>query len=167
MARVAWVDVIRGLAIVLMVVFHFCYDLRYFGWVDWNVPNGSYWRPFRYVILTLFIFTTGMSLWLANQTYINWQKYLIRLVQMLAAALGITMMSLFVFPNAWIYFGILHFLTMVSFVGLFFLRMPLVAWVLGALFLLGALSYGRLCADFSMVRCVIAWHCLCCYGSYC
>ena len=109
MQRIHWVDSVRGLAIVLMVIFHFCYDLRYFGYVDWNVPNGASWWPFRYVILTLFIFTLGVSLSLAHSSVIRWRKYAVRLGQIVLAATGITLMSLLMFPNGWIYFGILHF----------------------------------------------------------
>lgn len=137
MPRITWVDATRGIAIVLMVIFHFCYDLRYFGWVDWNVPNGPNWWPFRYVILTLFVFTTGMSLSLAHRKNIRWKKYTFRLLQMIVASVAITVMSLFMFPDAWVYFGILQFLTFASVVGILFLRVPLLAIFMGSLILLG------------------------------
>lgn len=119
-----------------MVIFHFSYDLRYFGWVNWNVPNGSNWWPFRYVILTLFIFTMGMSLSLAHGKAIYWKKYAIRTGQLALAAFAITLMSVFMFPNAWIYFGILHFLLFASFVGICFVRVPVFSAAIGILVLM-------------------------------
>lgn len=136
MQRIRWVDELRGIAIVLMVVFHFCYDLRYFGYVEWDVPNGTYWWPFRYLILTLFIFSMGVSLSLAHGKGIRWQKFGIRLGQLLLAATAITLMSVYMFPEAWIYFGILHFLAMASIVGLVLVPVPLVALGAGLLILL-------------------------------
>lgn len=135
--RLLWVDAVRGLAIVLMVIFHFCYDLRYFGYVDWNIPNGPNWRPFRYVILTLFISTVGVSLVLAHGKAIRWKHFAKRFVWLLVAALGISIMSLFVFPNSWIYFGILHFIALASAIGLIFLKMPIIACVVGASIIVG------------------------------
>jgi len=136
MQRIRWVDDLRGVAIVLMVVFHFCYDLRYFGYVDWDVPNGAYWWPFRYLILTLFIFAMGVSLRLAHGEGIRWQKFGIRLGQLLLAAGAITLMSVYMFPAAWVYFGILHFLAMASIIGLIFVPVPLAALGAGLLVLL-------------------------------
>jgi len=135
-SRIQWIDSLRGVAIILMVIFHFCYDLRYFGWVDWNVPNGPNWWPFRYVILTLFIFTMGMSLSLAHSSGVNWKKFGVRLGQMVLAASAITIMSLFMFPGAWIYFGILHFLAFASIVGVFFVRVSIAAFGTGLLVLI-------------------------------
>ena len=135
-SRIQWIDSLRGIAIILMVIFHFCYDLRHFGYVDWDVPNGRNWWPFRYVILILFIFTMGMSLSLAHGSGICWNKFAIRLGQVVLAALAITAMSLFMFPNAWIYFGILHFLAFASIVGLAFVRVPTMALVGGLIILL-------------------------------
>jgi uncharacterized membrane protein len=131
MQRIRWVDDLRGVAIVLMVVFHFCYDLRYFGYVSWDVPNGSYWWPFRYLILTLFIFTMGVSLSLAHGNGIRWRKFGTRLGQLVLSAGLITLMSLYMFPDTWIYFGILHYLALASVVSLLFVPVPLVAFGAG------------------------------------
>ena len=125
-------DSTRGVAILLMVVFHFCYDLRYFGLVDWNVPNGPGWWQFRYVILTLFIGTAGVSFGLAHsvQGY-RWKSFLRRQLLLGASALAITLGSLFMFPLAWIYFGILHFLFLAGFLCLPLVGRPNTSLVLG------------------------------------
>ncbi|MEO0443323.1 MAG: heparan-alpha-glucosaminide N-acetyltransferase, partial [Pseudomonadota bacterium] len=135
--RLAWVDALRGLAIVLMIIFHFCYDLRYFGYVNWNVPNGPNWWPFRYLILSLFIFTLGISLSLAHKKKFKPSAFVKRLLQLIVASLAITAMSLVVFPQAWIYFGILHFMTAASLVGIVFVKRPVIALALGLLILSG------------------------------
>ncbi len=107
-----------------MVIFHFCYDLRYFGYVDWHIPNGSSWWPFRYLILSLFIFTVGLSLALAHRSHFRRLAYIRRLSQLVLAASAITVMSLFLFPKAWIYFGILHFIALASVLCLPFIIKP-------------------------------------------
>lgn len=134
--RIQWIDSLRGIAIILMVIFHFCYDLRYFGYVDWNVPNGPNWWPFRYVILTLFIFTMGMSLTLTHAHGFQWKKYFVRLGQMALAALAITLMSVVMFPQSWIYFGILHFLLLASLGSCLLVRAPLLAMGAGTVVLM-------------------------------
>ncbi|MGH1487586.1 MAG: heparan-alpha-glucosaminide N-acetyltransferase [Cellvibrionaceae bacterium] len=135
--RLLWVDTVRGFAIILMVIFHFCYDLRYFGYVDWNIPNGSGWWQFRYLILTLFIFTVGVSLSLAHQKKFNKKTFYKRLGQLVISSAAITIMSLFLFPKAWIYFGILHFITLASILGIAFVKRPTIALALGSLILMG------------------------------
>ena len=133
--RLLWVDALRGFAIVLMIIFHFCYDLRYFGWVDWNIPNGSNWWPFRYVIIALFTFTVGLSLSLAHQRQFRQKTFIKRLAQVFLGAACVTMMSLFLFPKAWIYFGILHFIVVGSLITIMFVKLPKVALGLGVLVL--------------------------------
>ena len=124
-----------------MVVFHFCYDLRYFGYVDWGVPNGSGWWQFRYLILTLFLGTVGISLSLAHAEGLNWSSFGRRWAQIALAALAITLMSLVVFPQSWIYFGILHFIALASLLSLPLIGRPWLALGLGAgLLLLHALG---------------------------
>ena len=134
--RLLWLDALRGFAIVLMIVFHFCYDLRYFGWVDWNVPNGDKWWQFRYVIITIFSFTIGVSLSLAHGAQFKRQAFLKRFIQLIAGAFVVTVMSLFLFPNSWIYFGILHFIAAGSVISAPFIKYPKIALGLGLLILI-------------------------------
>ncbi len=135
--RLLWVDAVRGLAIVLMVIFHFCYDLRYFGYVDWHIPNGPHWWPFRYLIITLFVFTVGVSLSLAHKNSFNKTTFIKRIAQLIVSAAAITIMSLFLFSNAWIYFGILHFIAAASLLGILLVRVPYISLVIGSVILLG------------------------------
>lgn len=129
--RVGWVDALRALAILLMVIFHFCYDLRYFGYVDWGVPNGPGWWQFRYLILTLFLSAVGISLSLSHGAGIQWSKFWRRALYIGLAALVITLMSLQMFPQGWIYFGILHFILFASLVGVALVQYPRSALLLG------------------------------------
>lgn len=135
--RLLWLDALRGLAIVLMIIFHFCYDMRYFGWVDWNIPNGSNWWPLRYIILSLFTFTVGFSLALAHQRQFLQKVFIKRIAQLLLGAACVTIMSLFLFSNSWIYFGILHFIVVGSLISIMFIKVPIVALCLGCTVLVG------------------------------
>lgn len=134
--RLQWIDTLRGFAIVLMIGFHFCYDLRYFGWVEWRVPNGEGWWQVRYFILSLFIFTVGLSLALAHANAIRWRKFFIRFSQLAAAAFLISFFSRYMFPESWIYFGILHFIAAASLISVLFVRIPFLAGLVGMGFIL-------------------------------
>lgn len=134
--RFLLVDSVRGFAVLLMVIFHFCFDLRYFGFVDWGVPNGPGWWQFRYLILSLFIGTVGISMALAQGAGFRKTPFLIRLGKLLAAASIISLMSVFMFPDSWIYFGILHFIFAASLLCLPLVSKPVIALVLGVAIIL-------------------------------
>lgn len=137
-SRLVWLDTLRGIAILLMVMFHFCYDLRYFSYVDWAVPNGDGWRHFRYVILSLFIFSAGFSLSLAYRTEFYTIKFIRHIAVLLISAICITSGSLFLFSDAWIYFGVLHFLVVACVVSVLFVQFSRLALCIACVLLLGS-----------------------------
>jgi uncharacterized membrane protein len=59
------VDLLRGLAVVMMVAFHFFYDLNYFGIYRVNVSSG-FWFYFARITAGLFILLVGVSLVLSS-----------------------------------------------------------------------------------------------------
>lgn len=129
--RIFSIDVLRTFAIVLMVIFHFIYDLKFFGYVDWNTPDGQGWRTFRHVILSSFFICLGASLHLSYHKVMNWRKFNKRLIQILASALAISLVSLVMVPANYIYFGVLHFIAVASVVCIFFANKPLISLTIG------------------------------------
>ena len=134
--RIFSIDVLRTFAIVLMVIFHFIYDLKFFGYVDWNTPDGNGWREFRYVILTSFFICLGASLHLSYQDAINWRKFSTRLLQILTSALAITAVSLLMVPEHYIYFGVLQFIAVASVLCVYFANKPILSLIIAILIIL-------------------------------
>ena len=124
-------DLLRGVAIILMVIFHLCFDLNYFRYIDIDIYSGSGWKAFRIVIVSLFLGLMGASLVFAYRNGINRQKFLKRLALLSGAAALITAATTFVFPKSWIYFGVIHFAALATLVGVWFVRMPTISLVLG------------------------------------
>ena len=134
--RILELDATRGFAIVLMIIFHFSFDLSYFHFVDFKVNQG-YWDWFRYVIVTLFFSVSGISMVLATRNGIRWQRYLFRVAQVAGGALAVTVATRIVFPHLWVYFGVLHFIALSMLAGLLFIRIPWIALIVGvAMFLM-------------------------------
>jgi len=129
--RIFSIDVLRTFAIVLMVIFHFIYDLKFFGYVDWNIPDGEGWRTFRHLIIGSFLICLGASLHLSYRHAINWKKFRKRLFQILVSALAITLMSLVIVPNNYIFFGVLHFIAVASVLCIMFANKPRASLLIG------------------------------------
>lgn len=129
--RLPLIDAARGAAVIAMIVYHFTWDLRYFGYVAADVEGGS-WRLFARAIATSFLVLVGVSLALATQRRIDWRRYLRRLALIGGCALAITVVTRFVFPDAFIFFGILHHIAVASLLVLAFLRLSPLLTIAGA-----------------------------------
>ena len=139
-------DLTRSIAIVLMVVFHFVFDLKITGYHELDIPDGEFWVQFRNLILTLFMGCVGVSLAIAHRAEILWFRFLKRLALILAAAALVTVASWIIFPNQWIYFGVLHFVVVASLICLPLTRRPQVALFFGLTLIvfnvIGIVPYG-------------------------
>ncbi|HEX6929907.1 MAG TPA: heparan-alpha-glucosaminide N-acetyltransferase [Gammaproteobacteria bacterium] len=104
------VDIARGVAVVLMVVFHFAWDLDHFGLVDADMLNGP-WYWFGRLIGSLFIFILGLSMQLAvERKPAAFAFYMRRGAGLLALGAAVSLGTWFVLPDGYVVFGILSLL---------------------------------------------------------
>lgn len=141
--RLALVDVLRGFAVAQMIVYHFIYDLNYFGWVALRMTRDQPWVGWRTAIVTQFLLLVGVSLVLRTSFKPSLADFFRRWLEVAAAAALVTAGSWLVFSERFIWFGILHFIA----VALLLAR-PL-AWIGRINLVLGAvaLAFGLLYAN--------------------
>ena len=124
-ARLALIDIARTGAILAMVIFHFTYDLELFGFAPRGTMASREWILFAQGIAGSFLFLSGISLVLATKNRpIAPRKYLIRLVQIGAGAIAVTLGTYIAMGSSFVRFGILHHMFAASILGLLFLRLP-------------------------------------------
>ena len=96
----------------MMIAYHFCFDLTYFGWARWNMLEESGWIAWRSTIVASFLFIVGISLSLRDASPTGAPAFWRRWAQIAAAALLVTIGSYAMFPRSFIYFGVLHFVAL-------------------------------------------------------
>jgi uncharacterized membrane protein len=109
-ARLALVDVLRGFAVAQMIVYHFIYDLNYFGWVRLRMLVDQPWVGWRTAIVTQFLLLVGVSLVLRTSFRPGLADFTRRWAEVAGAALLVSAGSWLVFGPRFIWFGILHFI---------------------------------------------------------
>jgi len=106
--RVEGLDALRGVAIVAMVVYHFCFDLRYFGVARWDFEHDIRWLAARTLILSSFLLIAGISAALARRDPAADARWPRHVAVIGGAALLVTAASAIMFPRSFIWFGVLH-----------------------------------------------------------
>jgi uncharacterized membrane protein len=109
------IDFLRGLAIIMMIVFHLLYDLTYFGGCNLDLHSG-FWPYFARATATIFIFLVGVSLTLSftrankiqNLRKKLYLKYLKRGLRIFSWGLVITFATWIFLRDSFVLFGILH-----------------------------------------------------------
>ena len=107
-ARLQRVDALRGLALLWMTGFHFCFDLASAGLLQTNFYADPFWTRQRTCILSLFLLCAGAGQALAIARGQSWRHFAKRWLQISGCALLVSAGSYLMFPQTYIYFGVLH-----------------------------------------------------------
>lgn len=138
--RIDGLDIFRGLAILFMILYHFTYDLNYFRIIHIDLNHTPSFLIIRYTIMSMFLVSVGMSLALAHRKQIKWKAVQKRILQLGLASLAVSIATYIIFPKAWVYFGILHFILFASVISLPLLKFPKTTLTLVIVILLGSAS---------------------------
>lgn len=111
-SRFLWMDVLRGLAVIAMILFHACFDLHTFGQ---NLIGGplpvppAFWQIVPMFIGSTFLSLAGISAAIRERSDANFSHFLLcRGSRILGLALVISLVTIFLINGTPIYFGILH-----------------------------------------------------------
>ncbi|WP_369922197.1 heparan-alpha-glucosaminide N-acetyltransferase [Marinomonas polaris] len=132
--RSAFLDVYRGTAVLLMMIFHFCWDLRNFGFMEFSIYD-PFWVYFRSLILTLFLSAIGWSTYLALGRASS-QSFWKRDIKLFISAAAISFATYLAVPEQWIYFGILHFIFIASLIIRPIAKWPILSALFGAIIII-------------------------------
>ncbi len=120
------IDFLRGIAVILMVVFNYAFTLRYFG--VYSLGGGwAFWWLFPRLVASMFIFLAGVSLAISHSRVKKTGKsirikFLFRGARILGYGLIITAVTWLFFPKEFIIFGILHFIGLSVILSMLFLN---------------------------------------------
>ena len=156
------IDVLRGVAVVAMILYHFSYDLAYLvGLFDVGFFRSGIGLDMGRMIGGTFIFLAGLSLALSYSRAVASQpsgetlfwKYLGRGSRIFSYGLVITLFTWIFLPNEMIVFGILHLIGASIVLAYPFLRLKLANVALGLI----CIAIGLYLHDFSAAHPWLAW----------
>jgi len=142
-SRIEAIDLMRGAALVAMIVYHFAWDLEFFGYATEGMTRETGWVLFARGIASSFLFLVGVSLYLAHAQGVRKRSFVKRMAMVAGAALVITVATWFATPQGFIFFGILHHIALASILGLAFLRVPTFVTIAVAIAVIAVPSYLR------------------------
>jgi uncharacterized membrane protein len=148
------IDTLRGVAIVMMVIYHLLFDLYYFGIFPVQINTLLLWIFARSTAF-LFLMVVGISLTLSyNRASIKqtlpldenrslFWKYFKRGLKIFSLGLLITLGTWFFIPNNFIVFGVLHFIGLAIILEYPFLDKKYANLVLAAIFMATGIYLGQ------------------------
>ena len=123
--RIILLDIMRGLAIVGVVFYHFAFDLRLLEFVATDVTQHPTWVVFARILSSIFLVLAGINLVQAHRNGMRWRSFWRRVIVIGVAAIGISAITFAAYPDMFVYFGILHAIAAFSVLSLPFLRAPM------------------------------------------
>jgi uncharacterized membrane protein len=129
--RIGALDGLRGIALSLMIVYHFWFDLNWFGFIRADFDHDPFWLGFRGVIVSAFMLLVGLSLLLARRAGVTPRRFWRRIALIAFSAILVSVASYLTFPQTFITFGILHAIAVASVLAWPVTRFPRAALMAG------------------------------------
>ena len=145
--RIAGLDALRGLAIVAMIAYHLCFDLRYFGVTHWDFEHDLRWLTARTLILSSFLLIAGISAVLARRQASPVRHWLRHIGIVAGAALLVSAGSWLMFPRSFIWFGVLHAIAVSLLLARPLYGRPLLAALVGVAMIVAGSTYANAAFD--------------------
>ncbi|MDK2973961.1 MAG: hypothetical protein PWP08_332 [Methanofollis sp.] len=151
------IDFLRGVAIVMMILYHVLFDLTFFGVAAIDV-SGGFWRVFALATASMFIALAGLSLPISYARRKDretgralWLDYARRGGKIFGFGLLATLATWIFIGDGFIVFGILHLLGTAIILAPLFLRFGRWNLVVGAGIVLAALPLNRIVGPYWLV----------------
>jgi uncharacterized membrane protein len=148
------IDVLRGIAIIMMIVSNAITSLTYFDVIQ--ISNMRFWLFFARITATLFIVLVGISLTLSYARVKNWNskkiflKYLKRGLTIFSWGLAITIVSWFFIREDFIIFGVLHLIGLAIIFAVPFFKKKFLTLIFAIFFILMGIYIDKLTFDTSL-----------------
>lgn len=149
------IDFLRGIAIILMIIFHFIYDLNHFSIIYYRLWEG----PFAYtssIIASVFVVLVGISLTINYNKKKNKmalkeikKQWIIRGLKLFSLGLLITAISFIIIPERFVIFGILHCIGLSIIFSIPFINYTWQNLIIGSILISSGLYLRVLTFDFS------------------
>lgn len=139
--RYALVDAVRGAAILMMIVYHFSWDLTFFGLANFNIFTDPWWVWFSYIIVTVILAAMGISQVMSRQRGLTSKVFFRRLSLIAAAAGAVSLATYSMDPGTFVFFGILHHIALASVILAGVMFLPSMTLVSLAVFILAAPAF--------------------------
>jgi uncharacterized membrane protein len=153
-SRFREIDDSRGIAILMMIVFHTVFDLNFFMIVPVNVATG-FWRYFAMATASLFLIVAGISLVVSHgrsaaklSGFALTKKFLYRGAGIFALGLLVTLATYLYLHKGFIIFGILHLIGISVMLSVLFFRFGKYNILLGLLCIAGGFFIGNITGPF-------------------
>ncbi len=130
-----------------MTLYHFCFDLNHFGYIRQDFYSATLWTTQRTLILSLFLFCAGLGQGIALAQGQSWLRFGRRWAQILVCALVVSAASWWMYPQSFIYFGVLHGMVLMLIIVRLTAHWGRRLWLLGVL----AIAF-KLVAVFALER---------------
>lgn len=164
-------DALRGIAVLMMIIYHAAFDLNFFyGW-DINVHSGG-WKMLQLLTAALFLIVMGIcfviswargdqglgirnqgekqkrSLFLIpNSLLLLYPKYFKRGITIFLGGMTITIITYLMAPGAAVKFGILHLIGVSALIQPFFIKFGFWNLVFGALWTVAGMEITKLSTE--------------------